>query len=129
MPRLLALVKMLRDERERGLGHFTPSVVNGQGMPAIGYFMDLRHAGILLLLLEGGMGNRPRHGVVMLAGDDQQRPTLGIFVSTWASVHGLRLAVAAWKSGTPEPGTEYFSYSSCASLSSTALAKAKRNCS
>src|SRR5438132_12691038 len=47
-------------------------------MAAIGYFADLSHAGILLLLLVGGMGNRPRHGVVVLARDDQQRSTLGI---------------------------------------------------
>src|SRR5260370_968232 len=78
MPRLLAFLKLLRDERERDLGHFTPSVVNGQGMPAAGYFTNLGHAGILLLLLIGGMGDRPRHGVVVLAGDDQQRPTLGV---------------------------------------------------
>src|SRR5438067_12954888 len=78
MPRLRAFLKLLRDERERDLGHFTPSVVNRQGMPAIGYFTDLGHAGILLLLLVGGMGDRPRHGVVVLAGEDQQRSTLGI---------------------------------------------------
>src|SRR6266699_3920254 len=47
-------------------------------MPAIGYFADLSDGWILLLLLVGGMGNRPRHGVVVLAGDDQQRSTLGI---------------------------------------------------
>src|SRR5258707_5168268 len=47
-------------------------------MPAVGYFADLRDGGILLLLLVGGMGNRPRHGVVVLTGDDQQRSTLGI---------------------------------------------------
>src|SRR6266550_9260140 len=75
MSRLLALLKLLRYEREGGLGHFTPAVVNGQGMPAARYFVDLRHAGILLLLLVGGMGNRPRHGVVVLARDDQQRST------------------------------------------------------
>ena len=40
--------------------------------------MDLSHAGILLLLLVGGMGDRPRHRVVVLARDDQQRSTLGI---------------------------------------------------
>src|SRR5713101_5246853 len=78
MPRLLAFLKLLRDERERGLGYVTPPVVNRQGMPAVVYFTDLRHAGILLLLLIGGMGNRPRHGVVVLAGDDQQWSTLGI---------------------------------------------------
>src|SRR6266702_3487957 len=47
-------------------------------MPAVGYFMDLSHARVLLLLLVGGMGDRPRDGVVVLAGDDQQRSTLGI---------------------------------------------------
>src|SRR6266702_6957791 len=47
-------------------------------MPATGYFTDLSHAGILLLLLVGGMSDRPRYGVVVLAGDDQQWSTLGI---------------------------------------------------
>src|SRR6266571_3917209 len=47
-------------------------------MPAVGYLVDLGHAGILLLLLVGSMGDRPRHRVVVLAGDDQQRSTLGI---------------------------------------------------
>src|SRR6266566_2277611 len=47
-------------------------------MPAVGYFMDLSHARVLLLLLVGGMGDRPRDGVVVLAGDDQQRSALGI---------------------------------------------------
>src|SRR5258708_21677706 len=47
-------------------------------MSAIGYFMDLRHAGILLLLRISGMGNRPRDGMVVLAGADQQWSTLGI---------------------------------------------------
>src|SRR5947208_14054853 len=47
-------------------------------MSAVWYLVDLGHAWILLLLLVGGMGNRPRHGVVVLAGDDQQRSTLGV---------------------------------------------------
>jgi hypothetical protein len=32
-------------------------------------------------------------------------PRSGFFVSTFASVHGLRLAVAAWKRGAPDAGT------------------------
>ncbi len=32
-------------------------------------------------------------------------PRSGFFDFTLASVHGLKFAVAAWKSGTPEPGT------------------------
>jgi hypothetical protein len=30
MPRLQAFVKLLRDEGECGLGHFTPSMVDGE---------------------------------------------------------------------------------------------------
>ena len=33
---LLADLQLLRDEGERGLGHFTPPVVDDQGMSAIG---------------------------------------------------------------------------------------------
>ena len=33
-------------------------------------------------------------------------PRSGFSLSTFASVQGLRLAAAAWKSGAPEPGTE-----------------------
>src|SRR6266851_6919842 len=32
-------------------------------------------------------------------------PRCGLSVSTFASVHGFRLAVAAWKIGTPDAGT------------------------
>ena len=32
-------------------------------------------------------------------------PRSGFFDRTFASVHGLRLAAAAWKIGSPEPGT------------------------
>src|SRR6267143_862076 len=56
-------------------------------------------------------------------------PRPSFSTSTLASVHGLRLAVAAWKSGTPEAGTAKVLYSSRASSSLTALAKPKRNCS
>src|SRR5438552_9913819 len=43
--------------------------------------------------------------------------------STFASVQGLRLAVAAWKSGAPDAGTWYFWYRSFASSSPRALAQ------
>src|SRR5262245_65198573 len=33
-------------------------------------------------------------------------PRLGFVVSTFASDHGLTFAAAAWKSGSPAPGTE-----------------------
>src|SRR6266403_4518483 len=33
-------------------------------------------------------------------------PRFGFFVSTFASDHGFKFAAAAWKSGSPAPGTE-----------------------
>jgi hypothetical protein len=56
-------------------------------------------------------------------------PRFGFLLSTLASVHGFRFAVAAWKSGRPEAGTAKVEYSSFASSSVTAFAKPKRNCS
>jgi hypothetical protein len=56
-------------------------------------------------------------------------PRIGLRVSTWAWVRGLRLAVAAWNSGAPGAGTAYVWYSWWASSSPTALANAYRNCS
>ena len=46
--------------------------------PRSGDLDDLGHARVALLLLVRGVGDRPRHGVVLLAGDDQQRPAIGI---------------------------------------------------
>src|SRR6266516_1552337 len=94
--RLLSFLKMLRYKVERGLGHFTPSMINRQGVPSVGFFMDLSHTGILLLLLVGGMGYCPRHGVVILAGDDQQRSTFRILrvdlgFGPWVDIGGGRL--------------------------------------
>src|SRR5260370_724116 len=54
-------------------------------------------------------------------------PRSGFWVSTFASVHGLRLAAAAWNSVTPEPGTAKVADRSCASASLTALATANRH--
>jgi hypothetical protein len=47
--------------------------------------------------------------VVELTGDDELRPPLGFLLSTFASVRGFRFAAAAWKIGSPEPGTAYWS--------------------
>ncbi len=69
---------MLLDECERGFGHFTPAMINGKRVAPIQNLLDLGYGGILLLLLERGIGNRPRYRVVFLAGNDEQRPTLRI---------------------------------------------------
>src|SRR2546421_7295602 len=75
MLRLLADLQLLRDEGERGLGHFTPPVVNYQGMSAIGHLVNFRDGGILLLLLVGGIGDRRRGGGVFRAWYGSQRST------------------------------------------------------
>src|SRR6266581_3764818 len=75
---LLADLQLLRDEGERGLGHFSPPVVDDQGMPSVGHLADFRDGGIFLLLLVGGIGDRHRGGVVFLARDDQEWSTLGV---------------------------------------------------
>lgn len=92
-------------------------------MPPNWDLLDLGHALVILLVLVGGVDDRPRDGVVPLAGDEQQRPAVGFLVSTLASVQGFRLAVAAWNSDLPEAGTAKSAYSSLASSSLTALAK------
>src|SRR5690349_9772640 len=51
-------------------------------------------------------------------------PRSGFLVLTFTSVHGLRLALAAWNNGRPAAGTANVLYSSCASSSDTALANA-----
>jgi hypothetical protein len=66
---------------------------------------DLGEAWVVLLLLVGGVGDRRWHGMVFLSRDDQQLAPLRVTVSTFASAHGLRLAVAAWNSGLPAVGT------------------------
>src|SRR3984885_6226080 len=61
------------DERERGLRHLAPAVVDGQRVsPALdlGY---LGHVRVPLLLLVGRVRDRPRHGVVAAAADEEHR--------------------------------------------------------
>ena len=72
-PRLRTGWHVLRDEVAGDVGHLAPAVIDGQRMPATRNPMDLRETRVLLLLLVGSMGNRPRDGVVVLARDDQQR--------------------------------------------------------
>src|SRR5205085_7871510 len=54
-------------------------------------------------------------------------PRSGFLLSTLASVHGFRLAVAAWNSGAPGAGTWKVSWSCFASTSLRALAQPYRN--
>jgi hypothetical protein len=47
-------------------------------MPPAGHLLDLGQALVVLLLVVGGVDDRPRDGVVPLAGDEQQRPAVGV---------------------------------------------------
>src|SRR5438105_15915983 len=66
------------DERQGAVGDFPPTAVDREGMAAVWNLDDLGHAFVALLALERGVGDRPRHRVVLLAVDDQQRPALGV---------------------------------------------------
>ena len=61
------------DEAERGLGNLVPAAVDGERMAAVRDLDDLGHALVPLLLLVRRVRDRPRHDVVLLAVDDQQR--------------------------------------------------------
>src|SRR5271165_2796922 len=66
-------------EGEGGVGDLPPAAVDGQRVAAAAHLNDLGHVLVVLLVLVGGIGDRPRDGVVLLAGDEQQRPAAGIF--------------------------------------------------
>ena len=55
---LLAHQDLVGDEGERDLGHLTPSMVNDQGVPAIGDFAELSNSRIVLLQLVRSLDNR-----------------------------------------------------------------------
>src|SRR5260370_4341195 len=67
------------DERERLVGDFAPTVVDDERVAVAGYLGDLGHALVVLLVLVGGFGDRRWNRVVLLAGDDQERPAVGVF--------------------------------------------------
>src|SRR5205085_5331679 len=60
------------DEVERRLGDLAPAVVDPEGVASVWHLHDLRHGGVPLLPLVGGVRDRPRHRVILLALDDQQ---------------------------------------------------------
>src|SRR5258707_9191642 len=103
MPRLLADRELLGDEGERDLGHVTPPMVNGQGVPATRDFAELRDRGIVLLQLVSSSDDRQRDRMVLLARDEQEGATRGVPGVDWSSLHRLRLAAATWKTGVPGP--------------------------
>src|SRR5215213_9998348 len=66
------------DELERRLGDLAPAVVDRERVTSIRHLHDLGHAGVVPLPLVGGVRDRPRHGVILLAVDDQQGTAVGV---------------------------------------------------
>src|SRR5258708_13107970 len=60
-------------ESEGCVRDLAPAAVDDKPMPTVGHLDDLSHRLIAFLPLKRGIRNRPRSGVVFLAGDDQQR--------------------------------------------------------
>ena len=94
------------DEPERRVGDLAPAAVDGERVAAALDLDDLGHARVALLVLVGGVGDRPGDGVVLLAGDDQQWATLRVVGVDF----GLGPVDSGWptppgNSGTPETGT------------------------
>src|SRR5271165_6677348 len=68
---LLPSWEVLCDEREGDFRYLLPTMVNRQGMAAILNLLDLRDRRILELLLVGGVGYRPRDGMVLRTANDE----------------------------------------------------------
>src|SRR5436305_12777740 len=58
-------------EAEGYLGDLLPAAVDGERMSAVWNLHDLCHIRVVLLALEGAVGECPRDGVVLFAGDDE----------------------------------------------------------
>ena len=106
-----------------------PAAVDDQRVATAGDLGDLGRARVLGLLLVRRVGDRPRHGVVLLAGDDQQRTAVGV-----RGVHarlGPRVEVGGGglEQRRARPRARRRSRRARSdSASATALPNAKRNC-
>jgi hypothetical protein len=93
------------DEAERHLGDLMPAIVDRERVAAAWDLDDLGDSLVAPLLLEGGVGYS-RETVWSFSPEMiSSGPRSGFVLFTFTSVHGFRLAVAAWKSGTPAAGT------------------------
>ena len=93
---LLAGLQLLGDEGERNISHFMPAVVNGQGVSAIGYFVELGDPRIALLQLVLSFDDRQWNRMVFLARNEQEGTTRGIpgvdtVFGPWVEVGGNSL--------------------------------------
>src|SRR5215472_6483095 len=93
-------------ELESFLGDLTPARVDCKRVPTARHLDDFGHALVALLLFVGRVGNRPGNRMIRVGRDDQHWTRSGFVELTFASDHGLKFADAAWKRGSPAPGTE-----------------------
>src|SRR6266566_6087218 len=66
------------DEGQGGVTDLAPAAVDDQGVPAARDRDGLGHPRVAALLFVDGVGDGRRGGVVLLAGDDQHRPAVGV---------------------------------------------------
>ena len=66
------------EEIKDGDGDLAPAVIDGQRVAAAGDPGDLGDGGVVPLALERRVSEEPGHGVVVLAGQDEQRPALHV---------------------------------------------------
>src|SRR5215217_1187011 len=90
------------DEIERGLRDLLPAVVDRERVASVRDLHDLRHPWVVLLPLVGGVRDRPRHRMVLLALDEHQEPRPWFLVFTFDSVHGLTFALPICTRENPE---------------------------
>ena len=93
------------DEIQRRIRDHAPAAVNREGVATAGDLDEFGDAFVALLAMESRFGDGMRDGVVALPEMISIGPRSGFSLSTFASVHGFRFAVAAWKSGAPDAGT------------------------
>jgi len=100
------------DEGEGSVGDLAPAAVDGEGVAAVGNLSDLGDALVARLLLVRGVRDRPRDGVVLLAGDDQERSAVGVLavdlrlgprVQTWVITAWASLTAAKVRSAAEVP--------------------------
>jgi hypothetical protein len=66
------------DEAKCRFGDLAPTVIDREGVSASLDLDDLGHSLVALLVFVRRVGDRPRDGVVLLPGDDQQRSAVGV---------------------------------------------------
>ena len=102
---------MLLDEPQGGIGDLAPPSIDRQRVATAGIFTISVTPALRFSRLKDAFAID--QGTVWSFSPEMISigPRFGFFDSTLSSVHGFRLAAAAWKSGSPGAGTQNVSYS------------------